>query len=888
MITQAESGLTADQYNYLKTLVTDYTYKVVAHRYNLDFGDTPYFVGEGDAVGVDFDVILKDDYLFRLSGSDLLERLDLNTGTWQTMTNYTAPTDPAPGCRCTLAVNGTELYVYAATATGIQQRISSSDGATWFSWSTIYSYSDVQFYSGNCFWNGYNGVASASTTYSTFSASKAMDGSENGLNYWRTATGTTTGWLQFKYNTPEQAVNIEKYSINGDVKSWTFEGSANGSSWTTLHTVTNDTGGSWRSYTFTNATAYQYYRWNITAVNTYTFIFVLEVFAYEKTEEQQVNFLKATAWNTVHFIQESSSSYWSELKTLFWNGSSWVTSVGPMLSFQARSFEAVALTVNGQAWEALLVDTETPGRPLETLVGTTLTTQMEAEGGILAFLYQPDGRQYSDHVWVDKVAPMDLYNYRSRLKASVMNGKVYLTCFHSTGDAFNAIPSYRVYISQDLVNWSAPKQIPLPSDLESGLHLVQVGQYCYGFEKRDVWRSDSTLFVGSSAAAVQEDISIYVHDYKTTQSGAFQAQFALDNSDGHFTDHAFINDQHLVALEHFLGGWEGSTQRLYRVGITQIDSFQDTDDKAAYYINCAARDHFSWMSDDTAAEQVLIKDGWNVGLDSFSDQSGTNYGGLSHFATVSGEWQTIANELIATPGENANRLCVGYSTFNPDIWNGVIQVAMKLNSSGVIHGGIAFRLKNNNFHYVYYSKSDDSLIFSISGWDASGGGILSTATSIGWSGTIASQFKYLRVRLYYNAIKAYTSSDGITWTEKIAYFTTHPYKERPSIPRPKPVGLASRIEKGYAGLYANIQASAGAQATFSNFQVMDTERPLSVEDAFKTFTAFANIHDTEFGEFFTRGGAGWTLGSGMSLSDPNAADAYYDQSFYDGGDVYGP
>src|SRR5690606_7166352 len=53
-------------------------------------------------------------------------------------------------------------------------------------------------------------------------------------------------------------------------KSWTFEGSNDGSNWTTLDTRTTvaDWNNEWRTYTFSNTTSYTYYRINVTARQT--------------------------------------------------------------------------------------------------------------------------------------------------------------------------------------------------------------------------------------------------------------------------------------------------------------------------------------------------------------------------------------------------------------------------------------------------------------------------------------------------------------------------------------------------------------------------------------------------------------------------------------------
>ncbi|MNI72562.1 hypothetical protein D3C73_1285130 [compost metagenome] len=55
-----------------------------------------------------------------------------------------------------------------------------------------------------------------------------------------------------------------------DPKNWTLQGSNNGTNWTTLDTRTNEAFASrflQKTYTFSNTTAYAYYRLNVSANN---------------------------------------------------------------------------------------------------------------------------------------------------------------------------------------------------------------------------------------------------------------------------------------------------------------------------------------------------------------------------------------------------------------------------------------------------------------------------------------------------------------------------------------------------------------------------------------------------------------------------------------------
>jgi hypothetical protein len=90
-------------------------------------------------------------------------------------------------------------------------------------------------------------------------------------------TQHSAAWMQFHSNTSNVVVKYTITSANDvparDPKNWNLQGSNNGTTWTTLNTQTNQTFASrflTKTYTFTNSTAYTYYRLNITAVSSGT------------------------------------------------------------------------------------------------------------------------------------------------------------------------------------------------------------------------------------------------------------------------------------------------------------------------------------------------------------------------------------------------------------------------------------------------------------------------------------------------------------------------------------------------------------------------------------------------------------------------------------------
>ncbi|MEV1332614.1 ThuA domain-containing protein [Micromonospora costi] len=99
-------------------------------------------------------------------------------------------------------------------------------------------------------------------------AAQAIDGSTG--TKW--LVRTPTGWLAAKLAQP---VVVSRYALTSandfpgrDPKNWTLQGSQDGSTWTDLDTRTDETFPQrfqTKQYSFTNTTAYQHYRLNITA-----------------------------------------------------------------------------------------------------------------------------------------------------------------------------------------------------------------------------------------------------------------------------------------------------------------------------------------------------------------------------------------------------------------------------------------------------------------------------------------------------------------------------------------------------------------------------------------------------------------------------------------------
>jgi fibronectin type 3 domain-containing protein len=118
----------------------------------------------------------------------------------------------------------------------------------------------------------FGGTAGDSANSAATNTASAFD--QNFGSFW--FHGGTTGWLRYDFGANSAQI-IKRYTMvsatlipERDPKNWEFQGSNDGSAWTTLDTQT-DQAFQWRGYQrvfeLTNTTAYRYYRLNVTANN---------------------------------------------------------------------------------------------------------------------------------------------------------------------------------------------------------------------------------------------------------------------------------------------------------------------------------------------------------------------------------------------------------------------------------------------------------------------------------------------------------------------------------------------------------------------------------------------------------------------------------------------
>jgi hypothetical protein len=103
----------------------------------------------------------------------------------------------------------------------------------------------------------------------TYSASQTRSGGEAANAFdddtdtgWLTLNTVAGAWVRVQLSAGKTARKLRLYNPGNTagIKNFTFQGSNNGSSWTTIHTAQAIQDAGWQSFTFENSTSYTYYQ----------------------------------------------------------------------------------------------------------------------------------------------------------------------------------------------------------------------------------------------------------------------------------------------------------------------------------------------------------------------------------------------------------------------------------------------------------------------------------------------------------------------------------------------------------------------------------------------------------------------------------------------------
>jgi len=146
-----------------------------------------------------------------------------------------------------------------------------------------------------------DGTATASSVYDDnplYAAEKAVDDSLEAADRWLSKVNQNTGWWKY-----DLGVGVTKivckfryygYTANQQIKDFTIQGSNNDSDYDVLLTETAANVQSWQEWTFSNSTAYRYYKvvWtSIITANNYAGALEMEMMEEIKEEGANIMFL---------------------------------------------------------------------------------------------------------------------------------------------------------------------------------------------------------------------------------------------------------------------------------------------------------------------------------------------------------------------------------------------------------------------------------------------------------------------------------------------------------------------------------------------------------------------------------------------------------------------
>ncbi|RPK28779.1 hypothetical protein [Paenibacillus xylanexedens] len=138
-------------------------------------------------------------------------------------------------------------------------------------------------------------VQTSNNRDTTYVGWRAFDKQFDIPNSWATATNVTSAWINYTFTTSKQIqmYSIRSYDQSFSPKSWTFEGSNDGTTWDILDIRNNEliwgTGTSTRRvFTFSNNKSYIRYRLNISGVVGQSYLIIEEIEMFEIINQNKI------------------------------------------------------------------------------------------------------------------------------------------------------------------------------------------------------------------------------------------------------------------------------------------------------------------------------------------------------------------------------------------------------------------------------------------------------------------------------------------------------------------------------------------------------------------------------------------------------------------------
>lgn len=492
-----------------------------------------------------------------------------------------------------------------------------------------------------------------------------------------------------------------------------------------------------------------------------------------------LEYLAATATTTCHYIAETSQDN-HRLGVIVDSGGWAATNSHIRWPLPIGSLDAI----NFDSKDIIVIAADLPPLLGHSVSGTALVWEINRVSGLLIFTY--DNARWSDFESFDVV---DRYGERRRTypKLSSYSDLLFLTYWAKDGD-YNTHEAIVTSRCKDDLAFELPAQMN-DGTLQEPVVFLKRGNHCYIVNSITTQRSSSVAFCGD--AQVTEDASSYVTAINSNMIQARGTQFRLSNPDDVLRGSGYLlGSDYAQQIKLTLGYYykEGASVSTLSTQVSLSDVYVVENDKMlpkqALLVDTADR---LAMLNTIVSPKANEWPSQIIGADHYIDPTGTGYGGLGHTAPQAGSFET-ANEELRMRSANAEGMA--WSTFCPRMFNGSCSLAIKLHYDDQDeYAGIAFWAADKDYlWYTAYHPDEDTLYLyeRQNGTDTE----MDSVATMGWQ---KDTWYYLKVTLNYAQILVYTSTDGVTWTERIDY-------EREAIQPTDYSGLTGLpITSGWAG-----------------------------------------------------------------------------------------
>jgi len=775
------------------------------------------------------------------------------------------------------------LAVYEVGDDGIYRAYSTDDGEAWTSYQKVvnlpkaysYKYTDDLCTGGTA--AASSTLGGDSTSYGPANAFDNILTTKMWASYGTVEAPLINGeWLRYTFTAPQW---ISKYTvaarnnakfIDQSPRSWELQYN-NGGSWTTVHKVVGDA--AWtpmerRTYYVdplsAGVSSSGYTQWRLLIQENHGNFLVaigeVEMMAITTDVLHSLPIRLAVLPGALYYIAFEPKTYTYHLyrAPIGENGVVFAEEQELLEVYPQEPWGLQALQEGDT--EIVVLGLYSPGSASWSVDGTMLIRSQETAIEIAV-------HQYKDDLWSAPIVAhyIDLKNDKNdaaHLSFGKINDRFIIAYWGKTGESGFEHQGVRYLLSKDAVFWSRASYLPYPPVDEGTPLFLMHGDNMRVKCGSVLLTSPCTWEFGKSAASIQADLTGYVQSYQFTQQEVGALMLTLLDETGALSNHAILSPGHRVLLEFFAGYHDAVYgPLLVRLGLFEVDELAVNREFPKLTIEVSASDLLGWLSNREAAEFPTYFSGTLVTGDHYTQVVDNIYSGLAHTATLAGAFKTENNTLVVDSDSPA----VALTTLPGDLADLDLRVR-KSGGSGT-YWGLAFHVIDHN-NFIFFRYTNDGFVEY--GERRRGRDVVAARQSI--SGVSA-----LRVVMHRSLFSLYTSSDGLNWTlwrQVVQDCSLRPLDGASAPEQP--------FDRGRCGVMA-----LGKGLAFSDLRVSDFRIPLTLENTFKLYAAYAKFFETEFDDRCKASDSSWQTESGVTVTGYTVGIWGENSSTWNGGVAWG-